>query len=206
MFASYPILDDLKTALIPVSEQLTTLKHTSTLLHSWAFWLPFILFILVLYVVFTWLQSHVSYGYNRSHMAEYMVVAAYTVLAVFYFAFTTMVDSDIKALSSHQPSTQPLVEYKQKYAISNQTKTIASLKSHESTQYGFLWSNANKNTTTYLDSHDTIETLTVTPKATNTTDRLTFFVVYKDKNKVILKSEAGEVAMSTKSYTWLKQP
>lgn len=206
MFTAYSILDDLKTALTPVSEQLETLKHTSTLLHNWAFWLPFILFIFILYVVFAWLQSHVSYGYDRSHMAEYTVIAAYAVLAVFYFAFTTMVDSDIKTLSSHQASTQPLVEYKQKYAISNQTKAIASLKSQESTNYGFLWSSANKNTTTYLDSHDTIETLTITPKVTNATDRLTFFVVYKDKNKVILKSEAGEVAMSAKTYNWLKQP
>ena len=203
MFTAYPILDDLKTALTPVSEQLTRLKHTTALLHNWAFWLPFIL---ILYAVFTWLESRVSYGYDRSHMAEYTVVAAYAVLAVFYFAFTAIVDSDIKTLSSHQTSTQPLVEYKQKYAMSNQTKTIVSLKSQESTKYGFLWSSANKNTTTYLDSHDTIETLTITPKATNTTDRLTFFVVHKDRNKVILKSEAGEVAMSVKTYNWLKQP
>ena len=206
MFTAYPILDDLKTALMPVSEQLETLKHTAALLHNWAFWLPFVLFILILYVVFTWLQSHVSYGYHQSNIAEYTVVTAYAVLAVLYFVFTTMVDSDIKTLSSHQTSMQPLVEYKQKYTISNQTKTIASLKSQESTQYGFLWSSANKNTTTYLDSHDTIETLTITPKATNATDRLIFFVVYKDSNKVILRSEAGEVAMSAKSYTWLKQP
>lgn len=175
MFTSYPILDDLKTVLTPVSERLETLKYTSNLLHNWAFWLPFILFILILYAVFTWLQSHVSYGYSQTHIAEHITIIAYATLAVCYFAFTTMVDSDIKTLSNHHASTQPLVEYKQKYTISNQTKAIASLKSQESTKYGFLWSSANKNTTTYLDSHDTIETLTITSKATNATDRLTFF-------------------------------
>lgn len=67
----------------------------------------------------------------------------------------------------------------------------------------FLWSSSDTKTLAYIDSQDSIEAVTITSKDIQETNRITMFVVYKDANKVILKSESGEIGMNAEDYTLL---
>lgn len=68
-----------------------------------------------------------------------------------------------------------------------------------------IWGGSISDTKTlaYIDSQDSIEAVTITSKDIQETNRITMFVVYKDANKVILKSESGEIGMSAEDYTLL---
>ena len=111
--------------------------------------------------------------------------------------------SEVATLSKYKKDNEPYLEFLNQHLVQLEKKSVTSLKSEQETTYGFLWSSSDTKTLAYIDSQDSIEAVTITPKEPQETDRITMFVVYKDANKVVLKSESGEIGMSNEDYKLL---
>ncbi|MCC3174001.1 hypothetical protein K4I03_2129 [Streptococcus sanguinis] len=111
--------------------------------------------------------------------------------------------SEVATLSKYKKDNEPYLKFLNQHLVQLEKKSVTSLKSEQETIYGFLWSSSDTKTLAYIDSQDSIEAVTITSKDIQETNRITMFVVYKDANKVILKSESGEIGMSAEDYTLL---
>lgn len=190
---------ELKESLIPISE--TIAREQSNL----PIWLVGLLFgglsLIVAIVIF--------FTFRNSQNEDVIIIVRIGLLTFLTAAgiFILLNNYEQKATNSYEKYTrddQPFLEFLASHSSQVDIKTIKTLRTKE-TEYNFLWVVNDKETSAYLDEHDSIESITITSKKPRDTKRLTLFVVYKDNNKVILKSEDGEIALSYEQYEELKK-
>lgn len=156
--------------------------------------------IIILYIITVHLEV-TSSDFVRQFIA--VSIIALVVTGGFYFLEINNLKSEVATLSKHKKDNEPYLKFLDQHLVQLEKKSVTSLKSEQKTIYGFLWSSADTKTLAYIDSQDSIEAVTITPKNPQETKRITMFVVYKDTNKVILKSESGEIGMSNEDYKLL---
>lgn len=197
--------EELKSSLIPVSEQLASAKEHLHIAHQ--ILLMGIIFIVVALIVFI-VVNHFRYRFYTV-MVEAKAFGALMALVgvcfcMSWLASTFSSKTEIDRLSKYNSENQPYLNYIENHYRKVDEKTVTSIKNNSKTDFAFLWSGSDTTITAYINGQEYLEVITITPKKIHNSDMLTLFVVYKDENKVILKSEDGEIGMSIKEYKQLR--
>lgn len=199
---------ELKESLIPISQRIAEATKELKELQDW----PRLIIMLatliamitilcfILYIIIVHLEV-TSSGFVRQFIV--LSIIALVVAGGFHFLAINNLKSEVATLSKYKKDNEPYLKFLDQHLVQLEKKSVTSLKSEQETTYGFLWSSSDTKTLAYIDSQDSIEAVTITPKEPQETDRITMFVVYKDANKVVLKSESGEIGMSNEDYKLL---
>ncbi len=199
---------ELKESLIPISQRIAEATKELKELQDWPRLIimlaTLITMIIILYIIIVYLEV-ASSGFVREFGRQFIVLSiiALIVTGGFHFFAINNLKSEVTTLSKYKKDNEPYLEFLNQHLVQLEKKSVTSLKSKQETNYGFLWSSSDTKTLAYIDSQDSIEAVTITPKEPQETKRITMFVVYKDANKVILKSESGEIGMSNEDYNLL---
>lgn len=199
---------ELKESLIPISQRIAEATKELKELQDWPRLIimlaTLIAMIIILYIIIVYLEV-ASSDFVREFGRQFMVLSiiALIVTGGFHFLAINNLKSEVTTLSKYKKDNEPYLEFLNQHLVQLEKKSVTSLKSKQETNYGFLWSSSDTKTLAYIDSQDSIEAVTITPKEPQETKRITMFVVYKDANKVILKSESGEIGMSNEDYNLL---
>lgn len=197
--------EELKSSLIPVSEQIASAKEHLHITQQIR--LIGIIFIVVALIVFI-VVNHFRYGCYTAMVEAKAFGVLMAIVGVSFCAYslasTLSYKVEIARLSKYNLENQPYLNYIENHYKKVDKKTVTSLKSNSKTDFAFLWSGSDSTITAYITSKEYLEVITITPKENHHSDMLTLFVVYKDENKVILKSEDGEIGMSIKEYKQLR--
>lgn len=202
------MFEELKESIVPISQRIAEATKD---LEEWQNWQNLIMMLATLIAMI------IILGFVLSKIVSYLEVTSsgfvhkFVVLSIiaiifaggFHFLEINNLKSEVATLSKYKKDNEPYLEFLNQHLVQLEKKSVTSLKSEQETTYGFLWSSSDTKTLAYIDSQDSIEAVTITPKDTQETDRITMFVVYKDANKVILKSERGEIGMSNEDYKLL---
>ena len=199
---------ELKESLIPISQRIAEATKELKELQDWprliimlATLIAMIIIIcFILYIIIVHLEV-TSSGFVRQFIV--LSIIALVVAGGFHFLAINNLKSEVATLSKYKKDNEPYLKFLDQHLVQLEKKSVTSLKSKQETNYGFLWSSSDTKTLAYIDSQDSIEAVTITPKEPQETKRITMFVVYKDANKVILKSESGEIGMSNEDYKLL---
>lgn len=202
------MFEELKESIVPISQRIAEATKELKELQDWQN-LIMMLAILIATIIILGFVLSITVSYFKVGSSD--VVHNFVVLSIitlifaggFYFLAINDLKSGVATLSKYKKDNEPYLEFLNHHLIQLEKKSVTSLKSEQETTYGFLWSSSDTKTLAYIDSQDSIEAVTITPKDTQETDRITMFVVYKDANKVILKSERGEIGMSNEDYNLL---
>lgn len=199
------MFEELKESLIPISQRIAEAAKELKELQDWPRLIIMLatliaIMIIILYIITVHLEVTSS-----DFVRQFIVVSiiALVVTGGFYFWEINNLKSEVATLSKHKKDNEPYLKFLDQHLVQLEKKSVTSLKSKQETNYGFLWSSSDTKILAYIDSQDSIETVTITPKEPQETERITMFVVYKDANKVILKSESGEIGMSNEDYKLL---
>lgn len=199
---------ELKESLIPISQRIAEATKELKELQDW----PRLIIMLatliamitilcfILYIIIVHLEV-TSSGFVRQFIV--LSIIALVVAGGFHFLAINNLKSEVATLSKYKKDNEPYLKFLDQHLVQLEKKSVTSLKSKQETNYGFLWSSSDTKTLAYIDSQDSIEAVTITPKEPQETKIITMFVVYKDANKVILKSESGEIGMSNEDYNLL---
>jgi hypothetical protein len=199
---------ELKESLIPISQRIAEATKELKELQDWprliimlATLIAMIIILCsILYIIIVHLEV-TSSGFVR----QFIVLSIITLVVAggFHFLAINNLKSEVATLFKYKKDNEPYLKFLDQHLVQLEKKSVTSLKSEQKTNYGFLWSSSDTKTLAYIDSQDSIEAVTITPKDPQETKRITMFVVYKDANKVILKSESGEIGMSNEDYKLL---
>lgn len=199
------MFEELKESVVPISQRIAEATKELKELQDWPRLIIMLatliaIMIIILYIITVRLEVTSS-----DFVRQFIVVSiiALVVTGGFYFLEINNLKSEVAALSKYKKDNEPYLKFLDQHLVQIEKKSVTSLKSEQKTIYGFLWSSADTKTLAYIDSQDSIEAVTITPKNPQETKRITMFVVYKDTNKVILKSESGEIGMSNEDYKLL---
>lgn len=202
------MFEELKESVVPISQRIAEATKNLRELQDW----PRLIIMLATLIAMIVIVGFVLYiiifnlGIKSSEFVHQFVVLSIIALVVaggFYFLAINNLKSEVATLSKYKKDNEPYLEFLNQHLVQIEKKSVTSLKSEQKTIYGFLWSSADTKILAYIDSQDSIEAVTITPKNPQETKRITMFVVYKDTNKVILKSESGEIGMSNEDYKLL---
>lgn len=199
---------ELKESLIPISQRIAEATKELKELQDWPRLIimlatliaMIIILCFILYIIIVHLEV-TSSGFVRQFIV--LSIIALVVAGGFHFLAINNLKSEVATLSKYKKDNEPYLKFLDQHLVQLEKKSVTSLKSEQKTNYGFLWSSSDTKTLAYIDSQDIIEAVTITPKDPQETKRITMFVVYKDANKVILKSESGEIGMSNEDYKLL---
>ena len=199
---------ELKESLIPISQRIAEATKELKELQDWPRLIimlatliaMIIILCFILYIIIVHLEV-TSSGFVRQFIV--LSIIALVVAGGFHFLAINNLKSEVATLSKYKKDNEPYLKFLDQHLVQLEKKSVTSLKSEQKTNYGFLWSSSDTKTLAYIDSQDSIEAVTITPKDPQATNRITMFVVYKDANKVILKSESGEIGMSNEDYKLL---
>ena len=199
---------ELKESLIPISQRIAEATKELKELQDWPRLIimlatliaMIIILCFILYIIIVHLEV-TSSGFVRQFIV--LSIIALVVAGGFHFLAINNLNSEVATLSKYKKDNEPYLKFLDQHLVQLEKKSVTSLKSEQKTNYGFLWSSSDTKTLAYIDSQDSIEAVTITPKDPQETKRITMFVVYKDANKVILKSESGEIGMSNEDYKLL---
>jgi|GEM_PF-6634883 hypothetical protein len=199
---------ELKESLIPISQRIAEATKELKELQDWPRLIimlatliaMIIILCFILYIIIVHLEV-TSSGFVRQFIV--LSIIALVVAGGFHFLAINNLKSEVATLSKYKKDNEPYLKFLDQHLVQLEKKSVTSLKSEQKTNYGFLWSSSDTKTLAYIDSQDSIEAVTITPKDPQETKRITMFVVYKDANKVILKSESGEIGMSNEDYKLL---
>lgn len=199
------MFEELKESVVPISQRIAEATKELKELQDWPRLIIMLatliaLMIIILYIITVHLEV------TSSNFVRQFIVLAIIALVVtggFHFLAINNLKSEVATLSKHKKDNEPYLKFLDQHLVQLEKKSVTSLKSKQETNYGFLWSSSDTKTLAYIDSQDSIEAVTITPKEPQETKRITMFVVYKDANKVILKSERGEIGMSNEDYKLL---
>ena len=199
------MFEELKESVVPISQRIAEATKELKELQDWPRLIIMLatliaIMIIILYIITVHLEV-TSSDFVRQFIA--VSIIALVVTGGFYFLEINNLKSEVATLSKHKKDNEPYLKFLDQHLVQLEKKSVTSLKSEQKTIYGFLWSSADTKTLAYIDSQDSIEAVTITPKNPQETKRITMFVVYKDTNKVILKSESGEIGMSNEDYKLL---
>lgn len=200
------MFEELKESIVPISQRIAEATNELRGLQDWPKMVPFLVIIIFVCVFLGYVLSKISPGFEPSGFAFKAVVLFVIALIIWGGSIVLQVDSlksEVATLSKYKKDNEPYLEFLNQHLVQLEKKSVTSLKSEQETTYGFLWSSSDTKTLAYIDSQDSIEAVTITPKEPQETDRITMFVVYKDANKVVLKSESGEIGMSNEDYKLL---
>ena len=193
---------ELKESLIPISQRIAEATKELKELQDWPRLIIMLATLIAMMIIILYLIT-VHLEVTSSNFVRQFIVLAIIVLVVtggFHFWAINNLKSEVATLSKHKKDNEPYLKFLDQHLVQLEKKSVTSLKSKQETNYGFLWSSSDTKTLAYIDSQDSIEAVTITPKEAQETKRITMFVVYKDANKVILKSESGEIGMSNEDY------
>lgn len=196
---------ELKESLIPISQRIAEATKELKELQDWPRLIIMLATLIAMMIIILYLIT-VHLEVISSNFVRQFIVLAIIVLVVtggFHFWAINNLKSEVATLSKHKKDNEPYLKFLDQHLVQLEKKSVTSLKSKQETNYGFLWSSSDTKTLAYIDSQDSIEAVTITPKEAQETKRITMFVVYKDANKVILKSESGEIGMSNEDYKLL---
>ena len=196
---------ELKESLIPISQRIAEATKELKELQDWPRLIIMLATLIAMMIMILYLIT-VHLEVTSSNFVRQFIVLAIIVLVVtggFHFWAINNLKSEVATLSKHKKDNEPYLKFLDQHLVQLEKKSVTSLKSKQETNYGFLWSSSDTKTLAYIDSQDSIEAVTITPKEAQETKRITMFVVYKDANKVILKSESGEIGMSNEDYKLL---
>lgn len=196
---------ELKESLIPISQRIAEATKELKELQDWPRLIIMLATLIAMMIIILYLIT-VHLEVTSSNFVRQFIVLAIIVLVVtggFHFWAINNLKSEVATLSKHKKDNEPYLKFLDQNLVQLEKKSVTSLKSKQETNYGFLWSSSDTKTLAYIDSQDSIEAVTITPKEAQETKRITMFVVYKDANKVILKSESGEIGMSNEDYKLL---
>ncbi len=196
---------ELKESLIPISQRIAEATKELKELQDWPRLIIMLATLIAMMIIILYLIT-VHLEVTSSNFVRQFIVLAIIVLVVtggFHFWAINNLKSEVATLSKHKKDNEPYLKFLDQHLVQLEKKSVTSLKSKQETNYGFLWSSSDTKTLAYIDSQDSIEAVTITPKEAQETKRITMFVVYKDANKVILKSESGEIGMSNEDYKLL---
>lgn len=199
------MFEELKESVVPISQRIAEATKELKELQDWPRLIIMLatliaMMIIILYIITVHLEV------TSSNFVRQFIVLAIIALVVtggFHFLAINNLKSEVATLSKHKKDNEPYLKFLDQHLVQLEKKSVTSLKSKQETNYGFLWSSSDTKTLAYIDSQDSIEAVTITPKEPQETKRITMFVVYKDANKVILKSESGEIGMSNEDYKLL---
>lgn len=202
------MFEELKESVVPISQRIAEATKELKELQDWprliimlATLIAMIIIIcIILYIIIVHLEV-TSSGFVRQFIV--LSIIALVVAGGFHFLAINNLKSEVATLSKYKKDNEPYLKFLDQHLVQLEKKSVTSLKSKQETNYGFLWSSSDTKTLAYIDSQDSIEAVTITPKEPQETKRITMFVVYKDANKVILKSESGEIGMSNEDYKLL---
>lgn len=202
------MFEELKESIVPISQRIAEANKN---LKEWQDWQSLTIMLATLIVVIIILGFALSKIVSYFEVESSDVVHKFVVLSIialifaggFYVLEINNLKSEVATLSKHKKDNEPYLKFLNQHLVQLEKKSVTSLKSEQETIYGFLWSSSDTKTLAYIDSQDSIEAVTITSKDTQETKRITMFVVYKDANKVILKSESGEIGMSNEDYNLL---
>lgn len=200
------MFEELKESVVPISQRIAEATKELKELQDWPRLIIMLatliaLMIIILYIITVHLEVTSS-----NFVRQFIVLAIIALVVVtggFHFLAINNLKSEVATLSKHKKDNEPYLKFLDQHLVQLEKKSVTSLKSKQETNYGFLWSSSDTKTLAYIDSQDSIEAVTITPKEPQETKRITMFVVYKDANKVILKSESGEIGMSNEDYKLL---
>lgn len=200
------MFEELKESVVPISQRIAEATKELKELQDWPRLIIMLatliaMMIIILYIITVHLEVTSS-----NFVRQFIVLAIIALVVVtggFHFLAINNLKSEVATLSKHKKDNEPYLKFLDQHLVQLEKKSVTSLKSKQETNYGFLWSSSDTKTLAYIDSQDSIETVTITPKEPQETKRITMFVVYKDANKVILKSESGEIGMSNEDYKLL---
>lgn len=202
------MFEELKESLIPISQRIAEATKNLRELQDWLRLIIMLATLIAMIVIVGFVLYIIIFnlGIKSSEFVHQFVVLSIIALIVtggFHFLAINNLKSEVAALSKYKKDNEPYLKFLDQHLVQIEKKSVTSLKSEQKTIYGFLWSSADTKTLAYIDSQDSIEAVTITPKNPQETKRITMFVVYKDTNKVILKSESGEIGMSNEDYKLL---
>lgn len=200
------MFEELKESIVPISQRIVESTNELRGLQDWPKMLPLLVIIVFVFVFLGYVLSKISLGFEPSRFALKAVVLFVIALIISGSSIVLRVNSlksEVATLSKYKKDNEPYLKFLNQHLVQFEKKSVTSLKSEQETIYGFLWSSSDTKTLAYIDSQDSIEAVTITSKDIQETNRITMFVVYKDANKVILKSESGEIGMSAEDYTLL---
>lgn len=200
------MFEELKESVVPISQRIAEATKELKELQDWPRLIIMLatliaMMIIILYIITVHLEVTSS-----NFVRQFIVLAIIALVVVtggFHFLAINNLKSEVATLSKHKKDNEPYLKFLDQHLVQLEKKSVTSLKSKQETNYGFLWSSSDTKTLAYIDSQDSIEAVTITPKVPQETERITMFVVYKDANKVILKSESGEIGMSNEDYKLL---
>lgn len=202
------MFEELKESVVPISQRIAEATKELKELQDWPRLITMlatliamiIILCFILYIIIVHLEV-TSSGFV--HQFIVLSIIALVVAGGFHFLAINNLKSEVATLSKYKKDNEPYLKFLDQHLVQLEKKSVTSLKSKQETNYGFLWSSSDTKTLAYIDSQDSIEAVTITPKEPQETKRITMFVVYKDANKVILKSESGEIGMSNEDYKLL---
>ncbi|RKW07227.1 MAG: hypothetical protein D8H99_03195 [Streptococcus sp.] len=199
------MFEELKESVVPISQRIAEATKELKELQDWPRLIIMLATLIAMMIIILYLIT-VHLEVTSSNFVRQFIVLAIIVLVVtggFHFWAINNLKSEVATLSKHKKDNEPYLKFLDQHLVQLEKKSVTSLKSKQETNYGFLWSSSDTKTLAYIDSQDSIEAVTITPKEAQETKRITMFVVYKDANKVILKSESGEIGMSNEDYKLL---
>lgn len=198
------MFEELKESVVPISQRIAEATKELKELQDWPRLIimlaTLIAMIVILSIIIVYLKIKSS-DFVRQFVV--LSIIALVVTGGFHFLAINNLKSEVATLSKYKKDNEPYLKFLNQHLVQLEKKSVTSLKSEQETNYGFLWSSSDTKTLAYIDSQDSIEAVTITPKEPQETKRITMFVVYKDANKVILKSESGEIGMSNEDYNLL---
>ena len=202
------MFEELKESVVPISQRIAEATKELKELQDWPRLIimlatliaMIIILCFILYIIIVHLEV-TSSGFVRQFIV--LSIIALVVAGGFHFLAINNLKSEVATLSKYKKDNEPYLKFLDQHLVQLEKKSVTSLKSKQETNYGFLWSSSDTKTLAYIDSQDSIEAVTITPKEPQETKKITMFVVYKDANKVILKSESGEIGMSNEDYKLL---
>ena len=199
------MFEELKESVVPISQRIAEATKELKELQDWPRLIIMLATLIAMMIIILYLIT-VHLEVTSINFVRQFIVLAIIVLVVtggFHFLAINNLKSEVATLSKHKKDNEPYLKFLDQHLVQLEKKSVTSLKSKQETNYGFLWSSSDTKTLAYIDSQDSIEAVTITPKEPQETKRITMFVVYKDANKVILKSESGEIGMSNEDYKLL---
>ena len=203
------MFEELKESVVPISQRIAEATKELKELQDWPRLIimlatliaMIIILCFILYIIIVHLEV-TSSGFVRQFIVL-SIIALVAAAGGFHFLAINNLKSEVATLDKYKKDNEPYLKFLDQHLVQLEKKSVTSLKSKQETNYGFLWSSSDTKTLAYIDSQDSIEAVTITPKVPQETERITMFVVYKDANKVILKSESGEIGMSNEDYKLL---
>ena len=197
------MFEELKESIVPISQRIAEANESLKVLQDWQRLTIILATLIVVIIILGFVLSKIVPSSDIVHQFIVLSIIALIFAGGFYVFEINNLKSEVVTLSKHKKDNEPYLKFLDQHLVQLEKKSVTSLKSKQETNYGFLWSSSDTKTVAYIDSQDSIEAVTITSKVPQETERITMFVVYKDANKVILKSESGEIGMSNEDYKLL---